>query len=1413
MRVTRSIPRPLTGEHLLQVDPEPASQVEVGWHRRLNLYGGRALSARALQAEQAGRAGRLSTRGQSLSPGVVSGLEVELEHATPVGGRLLIRLPGERRPHYRLSAGYGLAASGEDVIVPSETRLDIYSLRVAALGHLHAGLAPSGSEALPHGFGFQARELGWTLQEFINAGVDLPRVAILVLEPVVAEMISAQDLADPCPPPCSETENDQSFDDWQLVDGSRLVHFTWPSESLYLPPLRLPPPGSPVQERLAAIGRWRNRLAYTIFEAESRLGPEERLPWEDFGVALGLVGFDQGWRPLFVDRYAVTRLGGRPKRRSQFGWLPGDDRAYLSSAYWLGVAPQSNHPFLWQARLQQLSEQVAEALANGVPQADLDQHFRLLPPAGLLPKGVLEFATGDANAPSRVRLGRFFPTSYSMEAAPAPVEQLDIAIEASASLEPYDLGRPDQVRLLVPVPQTLYDPALLQVERVDPIFEQKIEQLSTSRNRLLRRRQEIRDRANVLYKALHGKTRPVPTQDPQATDDEMPDAGAPEPPIGNYGTTLRGAERVAIAMENLKQALAGSGLIKKDTAIKLDSLAGVDPQKLKELTEDRLSFDVTKKTLTLRGMLKIEARDELRKLSNNDRFIKAINDIHVWSQKDDLSRLDELGLLEFIAFLQRKIDQADDKVNLGFVRVQADIYRLRQLMRGVADGTRLATSPALASIARGDSAVATKEEINAYLSLIKATGAAGTAGGQTPTGDQPPPEPAGDLSPSLSGGGGKFENITTSGNLLKSSLLFSAGSKLPILDVELPGTKGQVESTSSKPTSVFGTSGLEAMKGGFEFASPGTGSTASEKDVVEQSPVVGAVNVRSTSIAERLEAPKAEEAKLYSVSSKFEVVNGLQTMDMSVEDVDVVGLPLVKADGTVDYDEYDQPFRTAVSMIDLDASQILKEPPPKRTDEGRFFAGSVDMLDHTIAVLRRTEGKIAGYRRALELCQTALEALNRFLRQADDDAQATSETLNVVRHDLALARALLADERKRVADINAQRDQVVNESVRFIAYYRPRASSNILDAPAATLLPGLVEPAVPACLESNLPAPDELRRMVDLLRDAPAAWFHLGPGLIKQFDRIPELLDLIQVSAQRATLFQQTSIAQPVETHKQASPQSAAKAAASQATTLTQQTLQTALRSTLSAQTKAISAFRAKTAAIDLSVLVQGAWLDQVRVAVDVVTLGDLIEGRHVRSDLARAASRELDQIRRVSTCLYAAFGAVRPALRLAWAQELSQYDQAADLRNLGVLPGWGEIDYLERRAMQELVEWLYGRIDQERPQALSLFHDLARVCLLLASHAPVRGILAGRIPRPTRITPGILFDLIPDDLAKVRVGMRVDIMQSNLSVAEALVENMNGDQVAARVTMVKKIDEAGKSAGSLALEAGTLAYFNDPRS
>lgn len=85
---------------------------------------------------------------------------------------------------------------------------------------------------------------------------------------------------------------------------------------------------------------------------------------------------------------------------------------------------------------------------------------------------------------------------------------------------------------------------------------------------------------------------------------------------------------------------------------------------------------------------------------------------------EEKAQLPLRGLAAFVDYLRARIDRADGIIDYGFLKLQTDIYRLRQLMLG-SEANRLAISPALASIAKADTAVATQAQLADYVAKIK----------------------------------------------------------------------------------------------------------------------------------------------------------------------------------------------------------------------------------------------------------------------------------------------------------------------------------------------------------------------------------------------------------------------------------------------------------------------------------------------------------------------------------------------------------------------------------------------------------------------------------------------------------------------------------------------------------------------
>ncbi|MGA2410566.1 MAG: hypothetical protein ABSG46_09295, partial [Candidatus Binataceae bacterium] len=342
MMRAKPIQSPLQGERVVGLTPAPAARV-TDWNRRLNLFAGRALTSSALTAEQKGHSGRLALRGQAVSPGVVQGLEISL-------------IAQGDTPYLHIASGFGIAASGEDVFVPKPVRIALGSLPVFTTAALLDGVADSGTGELA------PRRAGPPLAELPAKNNAVPGVGVIVLQPVNVDELANFDPSDQC----EEDPEDDAFSDEQWLDGCRILYYAWPTEWLPLP---------------AAGDAWRNRLAYAIFEAEGANDPDQVMPWELAGLPIAMVAFDEDWTPLFADRYAVVREGGKPRRRAP-------------------IVDEAGNEFLNQARILQFADHLA-SLDRSAPAAEFIKEFRYLPPAGLLPISVLKLAS-DASAENRV---------------------------------------------------------------------------------------------------------------------------------------------------------------------------------------------------------------------------------------------------------------------------------------------------------------------------------------------------------------------------------------------------------------------------------------------------------------------------------------------------------------------------------------------------------------------------------------------------------------------------------------------------------------------------------------------------------------------------------------------------------------------------------------------------------------------------------------------------------------------------------------------------------------------------------------------------------------------------------------------------------------------------------------------------
>jgi len=150
--------------------------------------------------------------------------------------------------------------------------------------------------------------------------------------------------------------------------------------------------------------------------------------------------------------------------------------------------------------------------------------------------------------------------------------------------------------------------------------------------------------------------------------------------------------------------------------------------------------------------------------------------------------------------------------------------------------------------------------------------------------------------------------------------------------------------------------------------------------------------------------------------------------------------------------------------------------------------------------------------------------------------------------------------------------------------------------------------------------------------------------------------------------------------------------------------------------------------------------------------------------------------------CFYARCNDITPAIRLQWANNISIFDQPVALQNLEVLPAWDQLDIVFRRDLQNMVDWLFTQVNPGQKDAHNLMNDLVRVCILLASHAPVSTIIRGYAPNPVQGKVGDLVDIVIDK-GLVKVGMVATFFSEDAVVAQGVVDNISAGAATIKVT------------------------------
>ncbi|HEX4030673.1 MAG TPA: hypothetical protein VHX20_09945 [Terracidiphilus sp.] len=1088
---------------------------------------------------------------------------------------------------------------------------------------------------------------------------------------------------------------------------------------------------------------WRNRLAYAIYAAEIALPADTALPWELVGLPLAIAGFDPTGKLLFADRYSVVRQGGLPRVRYVVPLQAG-----------LAQPIQMVQPAVAQARIAQLAEQIVQT--PGI--SSLATAMALLPPAGILPAAAVNFPA---------KTIPWFPSNWSIQAGPIHLEELESALQTAMTADPLDVTQNESVELLVPLPDAVYDPSILVVEAPDPAFAAAVQAATSARNIDLQHSKVVELAANAQLAATGGT--PIDLNAGLTEDEIAARDGAavytPQPGDA-YGTTASSNGYVSNDLQNILTAAAAAPY-----------------------------------TITI--------------ASTNPATTIAL------FSSDDFADLTTNGIQHFIDRINAKLDRADDLINLAFVTAQTDIYRFRQNVLSASDATRLVTSPVLANIASGDSADATAQNISSYLDAISSqtTPVAGAVAAPAPqAGAQAEPNSAtgrrasaayattrtaaGKLNANVvtnralatifqSGatniasqfGGAIFGGINIPGRTIAPTS--SLGKDLNASQT-IPATASQASTVATlsavnqqlRLTSVLPTQQITATQ------------IAGTVDVTAQQPIVGAqLNLRTLSIAERLKQSASQESLFYGVGNRLTILNLLLDLEITIDDLQffvdsapatpapsAANLPAAIATEPHFVFELRKPA-TSAPVLNLIASPHVDD----NSDEAGLFSSGIRVLDQHTQLLRAVEARIQQYRDFISLiCTPALTNIQNFLSQAQTALAGLQNDLDQNRQDLAFTNALLADEQARVTSLNAQRAATLSTYVQVVAFVRPRTLDADADVPSRQLIPGNVTSPVPACLGQQVAVPPELREIASLVREAPLSWFPSAAALLGKIER-PSLLSELASSVQSRAAYQ---LQQPV---------------AASSATASSGVYATAIAGVFTANQQVFRSLQVQRASVQPAQLTTLSWAAQVAYLAPVAALADLVSTSIVHAEIANAIARLVQQISSVATCLYTRAGLALPAARLQWAEYLRGPGIAVQMSSLAILPGWNSQPYIGRQQMQLLVDWLFQQIDPANFTAAGYVSDVVRTCILLASHAPVDGIIGGAVSGRTLPVPGNNVTLTSGS-NRVAQGMSVQFYQKSQLVAEGVISDLDTATVTATVTKVYQ--------SNVFLEDQSVAHF-----
>jgi len=438
-----------------------------------------------------------------------------------------------------------------------------------------------------------------------------------------------------------------------------------------------------------------------------------------------------------------------------------------------------------------------------------------------------------------------------------------------------------------------------------------------------------------------------------------------------------------------------------------------------------------------------------------------------------------------------------------------------------------------------------------------------------------------------------------------------------------------------------------------------------------------------------------------------------------------------------------------------------------KVSEADFFGNAVRRLEEMVAVLRIAEARLTAYEAVVNLMRDEIAERRAVATMIADRLAELQDEIEELRHDVRVARALEREEMTRAVRVNQRRAQVIAEHVPFLVFRRPRSVEAVRVPPSVPLATASDPEIVPDCLDEQIIPPEQLSAMLDLIRELPVNRLKIGPGVVQQFDRLPQLLAL-------ADFVRHAAVTRPPVFYDPFAGE------------LFSDKTGAALRARYSAHREINGRLRtARGQQLSTIAYRTHSWSRLQAFVQETATIGDISSAPHVDLRRIQPLAKELDHIARVAACLYERFKAVLPVVRLAWVRQVSEEDEdVVRLDDLSVLPSWERVDRIHRRDLQSLIDWLFNRFDPEHDDGIAYVSDLVRVALLLSGHAPVQRVLDAVVVGPRPVSMGGIVRLQIDP-ARVRVGMHVELFADatrKITVAAGIIDDLAEGVVAVKL-------------------------------